>query len=156
MQPLCLRNYSDDTPLLDDESVCFHWQAWLWLSRLVKKKACHKDALFANTFHCSPVRMLSTSTLMVRQACPFQEKHCSLFKRFHLDVRSLQDDCLRCIRITQELMLHFARSFLEGNQRAIVLAQEAGSKKMDEPHHSRGTLLINTLLQGDIRQRGGT
>ena len=24
---------------------------------------------------------------------------------------------------------------------------------MDEPHHSRGTLLINTLLQGAIRQR---
>ena len=52
-----------------------------------------------------------------------------------------------------ELMLHFARSFLEGNRRAIVLAQAAGSKKMDEPHHSRGTLLINTLLQGDRRQR---
>ena len=22
-----LRNYSDDTPLLDDERLCFHWQA---------------------------------------------------------------------------------------------------------------------------------
>ena len=97
-----LRNYSDETPLLDNE-MCVSLANLLWLLRLVKKKACHKDALFANTFHCSPVRILSTSTLMVRQACLFQEKHCSLFKRFHLDVRSLRDGCLRCIRITTGL-----------------------------------------------------
>lgn len=46
-----------------------------------------------------------------------------------------------------EIMLDFARQFLEENQRLIGLAQAEGSKKMPEPNLKYRTLLINTLLQ---------
>ncbi|MCX7681372.1 MAG: type I-B CRISPR-associated protein Cas8b1/Cst1 [Anaerolineae bacterium] len=53
----------------------------------------------------------------------------------------------------EELTLHFARTFLEGNRRAIQLAQEAGSTKMPEPQYAYRTLLIHTLLEASAMQR---
>ena len=52
-----------------------------------------------------------------------------------------------------ELIMHFARTFLQGNRRAIQLAQAAGSKKMPEPHYVYKTLLIHTLLEADLMRR---
>lgn len=52
-----------------------------------------------------------------------------------------------------DLTLHFARTFLEGNRRAIQLAQAAGSSKMPESYYAYRTLLIQTLLEADAMQR---
>lgn len=52
-----------------------------------------------------------------------------------------------------ELILHFARTFLEGNRRAIQLAQAANSNKMPETQYSYRTLLIQTLLEAEAMQR---
>jgi CRISPR-associated protein Cst1 len=52
-----------------------------------------------------------------------------------------------------ELTLHFARTFLEGNRRAIQLAQEAGSSKIQGPQYAYRTLLIHTLLEASAMQR---
>jgi len=51
-----------------------------------------------------------------------------------------------------EIMLHFARSFLEHNRRAISLAQEQGDSKLPENHLILRTLLIDTLLKADEMQ----
>ncbi len=53
----------------------------------------------------------------------------------------------------QILMLRFAEIFLRQNQRAIQLAQQAGSKKMPESQYSYRTLLIDTLLEASQEQR---
>lgn len=52
-----------------------------------------------------------------------------------------------------ELTWHFAKTFLEGNRRAIQLAQAANSTKMPEPQYAYRTLLINTLLEATAMQR---
>lgn len=52
-----------------------------------------------------------------------------------------------------ELLLHFASTFLTQNRRFIQLAQEAGSSKMPEPHLTQKTLLIDTLLAADRMQQ---
>lgn len=46
-----------------------------------------------------------------------------------------------------ELVLHFARTFLENNRRTIQLAQAAGSSKMPESQLFYRTLLVQTLLE---------
>lgn len=53
----------------------------------------------------------------------------------------------------EELMLHFAASFLTQNRRLIQLAQQAGSSKLEEARYSQRTLLVDTLLQADRLQR---
>ncbi len=52
-----------------------------------------------------------------------------------------------------ELLFHFASTFLTQNRRFIQLAQEAGSSKMPEPHLTQRTLLIDTLLAADRMQQ---
>jgi CRISPR-associated protein Cst1 len=54
---------------------------------------------------------------------------------------------------SEELMLHFARKFLQQNRVAIQLAQNAGSKKMPEAPYAYRTLLIDTLLDASLMQR---
>jgi len=53
----------------------------------------------------------------------------------------------------EELILHFAASFLAQNRRLIQLAQQAGSTKLDEAGYSHRTLLVDTLLKADRMQR---
>ncbi len=52
-----------------------------------------------------------------------------------------------------ELVHHFAATFLLQNRRAIQMAQQAGSSKMPESHHTYRTLLIRTLLEADQMHR---
>lgn len=54
---------------------------------------------------------------------------------------------------SEELMLHFAASFLTQNRKFIQLAQAAGSSKMGEPDYAQRTLLVDTLLKADRMQR---
>jgi CRISPR-associated protein Cst1 len=51
-----------------------------------------------------------------------------------------------------EITLHFARRFLMENRRAIVLAQQAGEKKLREAQYSHRTLLIDTLKEARAMQ----
>lgn len=53
----------------------------------------------------------------------------------------------------EELTLHFAASFLTENRRLIQLAQQAGSKKLEEARYSQRTLLVDTLLRAERLQR---
>lgn len=52
----------------------------------------------------------------------------------------------------QEIMLSFARKFLDHNRRAINLAQQAGSNKLGELPKRRATLIIETLLEALSKQ----
>lgn len=52
-----------------------------------------------------------------------------------------------------EILLHFAESFLSHNRRLVQLAQEAGSHKMDESQLVQKTLLVDTLLNADSMHR---
>lgn len=53
----------------------------------------------------------------------------------------------------EELILHFASTFLMQNRRYVQLAQESGSTKMAEAQYSQRTLLISTLLDASQFQR---
>lgn len=53
----------------------------------------------------------------------------------------------------EELILHFARSFLAQNRRFVQLAQESGSSKMPESQYAQRTLLISTLLDASQLQQ---
>lgn len=52
-----------------------------------------------------------------------------------------------------EITLHFAKTFLESNRRAIQLAQQEGSSKMREAEYAYRTLLIHTLLEAEDMRR---
>lgn len=52
-----------------------------------------------------------------------------------------------------ELLLHFAKTFLQQNRQLIQLAQAASSKKLPEPDYAYRTLLIDTLLPALQQQR---
>jgi len=54
---------------------------------------------------------------------------------------------------SDDLLFHFAETFLRQNRRVIQLTQAAGGKKMPETPFSHRTLLIDTLLQADRMQR---
>lgn len=53
----------------------------------------------------------------------------------------------------KELIYDFTASFLDYNRRAMVLAQDVGSKKMTEAKSSAKTLLIETILEIEMRRR---
>ncbi|MGB9804969.1 hypothetical protein, partial [Desulfofundulus sp.] len=52
-----------------------------------------------------------------------------------------------------EIIFEFAAEFLDYNRRALMLAQQAGSKKMPESDSSARTLLIKTLLLIEERRQ---
>uniref|UniRef100_A0A7C1JKT0 Type I-B CRISPR-associated protein Cas8b1/Cst1 n=1 Tax=Caldilinea aerophila TaxID=133453 RepID=A0A7C1JKT0_9CHLR len=56
----------------------------------------------------------------------------------------------------EEILLHFAASFLNQNRRLIQLAQESGSTKLQDSHLSRRTLLVDTLLKASRMQKEAT
>ena len=53
----------------------------------------------------------------------------------------------------REIMLHYAREFLQVNRRDAQLAQAAGSKEMPGRDYSQRTLLLTTLLEAKQFQR---
>ena len=52
-----------------------------------------------------------------------------------------------------DILLQFASEFLESNRKAILLAQQAGSSKLEEAPMSAKTLLIDILEKADMRLR---
>ena len=147
-----LRNYSDDTPLLDDEVCVFTGKPAVDIA-FGEKESLPQGRAFRQHIPLLTGENVINFHAYGEAGLPVSGEALLAIQAFPLGCAKSAGRLLAVHSDNPELMLHFARSFLEGNQRAIVLAQEADSKKMDEPHNSRGTLLINTLLQGDIRQR---
>ena len=147
-----LRNYGDDTPLLDDEVCVFTGKPAVDVA-FGEKESLPQGRAFRQHIPLLTGENVINFHTYGEAGLPVSGEALLAIQAFPLGCAKSAGRLLAVHSDNPELMLHFARSFLEGNQRSITLAQEAGSKKMDEPHHSRGTLLINTLLQGDIRQR---
>ena len=149
-----LRNYEDDSPLLDNEVCVFTGKPAANVSFGINEKRPlppgrafrqHIPMLTGEdviNFHAYGDAGLAVSgeALLAIQAFPLGcAKSGGRLLAVHSD--------------NPRLMLHFASSFLEINRTMISLAREAGSKKMDELQYWRGTLLIDTFLKADIRQR---
>ena len=147
-----LRNYGSDTPLLDDEEcvftgkpavdVAFDEKGSLPQGRAFRQHIpllTGEDVINFHTYGDVGLPV-SGEALLAIQALPLGcAKSGGRLLAVHSD--------------NSKLMLHFAKSFLDTNRAIISLARVAGSKKMDESHYHRGTLLIDTLLKADIRQR---
>ena len=147
-----LRNYGDDTPLLDDEVCVFTGKPAVDIA-FGEKETLPQGRAFRQHIPLLTGENVINFHAYGEAGLPVSGEALLAIQAFPLGCAKSGGRLLAIHSDSPELMLCFARSFLEGNQRAIALAQAAGSKKMDEPHHSRGTLLINTLLQSDIRQR---
>ena len=146
-----LRNYSDDTPLLDDEMCVFTGKPAVAVA-FGEKKSLPQGRAFRQHIPLLTGENVINFHAYGEAGLPVSGEALLAIQAFPLGCAKSAGRLLAVHSDNPRLMLHFARSFLEENQRAITLAQEAGSKKMDEPHYFRGTLLINTLLQGNIRQ----
>ena len=147
-----LRNYNDDTPLLDDERCVFTGKPAVAVA-FGEKESLPQGRAFRQHIPLLTGENVINFHAYGEAGLPVSGEALLAIQVFPLGCAKSGGRLLAVHSDNPRLMLHFARSFLEENQRAIALAQEAGSKKMDEPHYSRGTLLINTLLQADIRQR---
>ena len=147
-----LRNYSDDTPLLDNEVCVFTGKPAVDIA-FGEKESLPQGRAFRQHIPLLTGENVINFHAYGEAGLPVSGEALLAIQAFPLGCAKSGGRLLAVHSDNPRLMMHFARSFLEGNQRAIGLAQEASSKKMDEPHHSRGTLLINTLLEGDIRQQ---
>ena len=147
-----LRNYGDGTPLLDDERCVFTGKPAVDIA-FGEKESLPQGRAFRQHIPLLTGENVINFHAYGEAGLPVSGEALLAIQAFPLGCAKSGGRLLAVHSDNPELMLHFAQSFLVENQRAIALAQEAGSKKMEEPHHSRGTLLINTLLQGDIRQQ---
>ena len=147
-----LRNYGDDTPLLDDETCVFTGKPAVAVA-FGEKESLPQGRAFRQHIPLLTGENVINFHAYGEAGLPVSGEALLAIQAFPLGCAKSGGRLLAVHSDNPRLMLHFARLFLEENQRAITLAQAAGSKKMDEPHHTRGTLLINTLLQADIRQR---
>lgn len=147
-----LRNYSEDTPLLDDEVCVFTGKPAVDIA-FGEKEAMPQGRAFRQHIPLLTGENVINFHAYGEAGLPVSGEAMLAIQAFPLGCAKSGGRLLAVHSDNPELMLHFARSFLEGNQRAIALAQAAGGKKMEEPHYRRGTLLIDTLLKADIRQR---
>ena len=147
-----LRNYRDDTPLLDDEVCVFTGKPAVDIAFGMKEGLPQGRAFRQHIPLLTGENVINFHTYG-NAGLPVSGEALLAIQAFPLGCAKSAGRLLAVHSDNPRLMLHFARSFLDGNLRAIGLAQEAGSKKMDEPHFRRGTLLIDTLLKADTRQR---
>ncbi len=83
------------------------------------------------------------------QGLPVSTKTIFCLQAFPLGCAKVAGRLLAVHSDNEDLMLHFASSFLTQNRRFVQLAQEAGSTKMGEPDYAQRTLLIDTLLKAE-------
>ena len=149
-----LRNYSDDTPLLDDEVCVFTGKPAVNVAfGIGEKKSLPQGRAFRQHIPLLTGEGVINFHAYGDAGLPVSGEALLAIQAFPLGCAKSAGRLLAVHSDNPRLMLHFARSFLDGNRTMIGLAQEAGSKKMDEPHLLRGTLLIDTLLKGDSGQR---
>ena len=149
-----LRNYGDDTPLLDDEVCVFTGKPAADVAFGIdeKKPLPHGRAFRQHIPLLTGENVINFHTYG-DAGLPVSGEALLAFQALPLGCAKCAGRLLAVHSDNPRLMLHFARSFLVGNRTLIGLARETGSKKMDEPQYRRGTLLIDTLLKADIRQR---
>ena len=149
-----LRNYGDDTVLLDDEVCVFTGKPAADVSfGINEKKPLPQGRAFRQHIPLLTGENVINFHTYGDAGLPVSGEALLAIQAFPLGCAKSGGRLLAVHSDNPRLMLHFAKSFLEGNRKMINLAQGAGSKKMDEPHYRRGTLLIDTLLKADIRQR---
>ena len=147
-----LRNYGDDTPLLDHEVCVFTGKPAVDVAFGEKENLPQGRAFRQHVPLLTGENVINFHTYG-DAGLPVSGEALLAIQAFPLGCAKSGGRLLAVHSDNPRLMLHFSRSFLEINRTMISLAQEAGSKKMEEPHYRRGTLLIDTLLKADIRQR---
>ena len=149
-----LRNYSDDTPLLDDEKCVFTSKPAVAVA-FGEKESLPQGRAFRQHIPLLTGENVINFHAYGEAGLPVSGEALLAIQAFPLGCAKSGGRLLAVHSDNPRLILHFARSFLEENQRTIRLAQEAGSKKMDESHRQRGTLLVETLLKvdADIKER---
>ena len=149
-----LRNYRNDTPLLDDEVCVFTGKPAVDVAfGVAEKKSLPQGRAFRQHIPLLTGEDVINFHAYGDAGLPVSGEALLAIQAFPLGCAKSAGRLLAVHSDNPRLMLHFARSFLDGNRTMIGLAQEAGSKKMDEPHLRRGTLLIDTLLKANIRQQ---
>ena len=149
-----LRNYDDDTPLLDDEMCVFTGKPAVDVAfGIGEKKLLPQGRAFRQHIPLLTGENVINFHSYGDAGLPVSGEALLAIQAFPLGCAKSGGRLLAVHSDNPRLMLHFAQSYLERNRTMIGLAQEAGSKKMEEPHYRRGTLLIETLLKADIRQR---
>ena len=147
-----LRNYGDGTPLLDDDVCVFTGKPAVGVA-FGEKKGLPQGRAFRQHIPLLTGENVINFHTYGDAGLPVSGEALLAIQAFPLGCAKSGGRLLAVHSDNPRLMLHFAYSFLERNRTMISLAQEVGSKKMDEPHYRRGTLLIDTLLKADIRQR---
>ena len=147
-----LRNYGDDTPLLDDEVCVFTGKPAVDVA-FGEKESLPQGRAFRQHIPLLTGENVINFHTYGDAGLPVSGEALLAIQAFPLGSAKSGGRLLAVHSDNPKLMLHFAKSFLERNRTIISLAQAAGSKKMDEPQYRRGTLLIDTLLKADIEQR---
>ncbi len=147
-----LRNYGDGTPLLNDEVCVFTGKPAVDVA-FGEKESLPQGRAFRQHIPLLTGENVINFHTYGDAGLPVSGEALLAIQAFPLGCAKSGGRLLAVHSDNPKLMLHFSKSFLEINRNMIFLAQEAGSKKMEEPHYRRGTLLIDTLLKADIRQR---
>ena len=149
-----LRNYGDDTPLLNNETCVFTGKPAVAVA-FGEKESLPQGRAFRQHIPLLTGENVINFHAYGEAGLPVSGEALLAIQAFPLGCAKSGGRLLAVHSDNPRLILHFARSFLEENQRTISLAQEAGSKKMDESHRQRGTLLVETLLKvdADIKER---
>lgn len=146
-----LRNYRDDVGVLDERCVFTEEQA-------VAIAFGDKDGLPLGRAFRQHIPLTTGEDVINFHpygdaGVPVSGKAILAIQAFPLGCAKVAGRLLAVHSDNEELLLHFASTFLAQNRRFIQLAQEAGSNKMAEPHLKQKTLLVEVLLRADRMQR---
>ena len=147
-----LRNYGDDTPLLDDEVCVFTGKPAVNVAFGEKKNLPQGRAFRQHIPLLTGENVINFHTYG-DAGLPVSGEALLAIQAFPLGCAKCDGRLLAVYSDNSRIMLDFAKQFLDANLKAIGLAQRAGSKTMDESHFKHGTLLIKTLLQADDVQQ---
>lgn len=147
-----LQGYKKDTPLLENTTCVFTGRPAVGV--VLKEK---EDIPAGRAFR-QHIPLLTGENVI--NFHPYGEAGLPVSGEAMLAIQAFPLGCAKCggqlLAVHSDnpsIMLDFAKQFIDVNLKAIGLAQQAGSKKMDEPDVSHGTLLIETLLQADDIQQ---
>lgn len=149
-----LRNYEDDTPLLDNEVCVFTGKPAANVSFGINEKR----PLPPGRAFRQHIPMLTGEDVINFHAygnagLPVSGEVLLAIQAFPLGCANSGGQLLAVHSDNPSIMLDFAKQFLDANLKMIGLVQRAGGKKMEKSHTSHGTLLIETLLQADDVQQ---
>ena len=150
-----LRNYSDDTPLLDDEVCVFTGKPAVNVAfGIGEKKSLPQGRAFRQHIPLLTGEGVINFHAYGDAGLPVSGEALLAIQAFPLGCAKSAGRLLAVHSDNPRLMLHFARSFLDGNRTMpLGLPKKRAAKKWTNLISLRGTLLIDTLLKGDSGQR---